>query len=104
MKSNNEKGGDYTVNLYEGTISFTGKKHCRVRAESAEEAKEKVQDLLDSTEYLKVYPDEMDVAKISVQELEDDDSELEYLVECERIITDMIDVLESMLRKLEEND
>lgn len=46
----------------------------------------------------------MNAAKISVQELEDDDSELEYLVECERIITDMIDVLESMLRKFEEND
>ena len=92
------------MKLYEGTVSFTGKKHCKVRAKSAEEAKEKVQDLLDSTEYLKVYPDEMSVAKISVQELEDADTELEYLVECERIITDMIDVLESMLRKFEEND
>lgn len=92
------------MKLYEGTVSFTGKKHCRVRANSAEEAKEKVQDLLDSTEYLKVYPDEMKVVKTSVQELEDEDSELEYLVECERIIADMLDVLESMLRKYEEND
>ena len=92
------------MKLYEGTVSFTGKKHCRVRAKTAEEAKEKVQDLLDSTEYLKVYTDEMNVVKTAVQELKDDDSDLEYLVECERIITDMIDVLESMLRKFEEND
>ena len=92
------------MKLYEGTVSFNGKKHCRVRANFAEEAKEKVQDLWDSTEYLKVYPDEMKVVKTSIQELEDDGSELEYLVECERIITDMLDVLESMLRKYEEND
>lgn len=49
MKNNIRKGDDYTVKLYEGTVSFTGKKHCRVRAKSAEKAKEKVQDLLNST-------------------------------------------------------
>ena len=92
------------MKLYEGTVSFTGKKHFRVRAKSAEEAKEKVQELLDSSDYLKVYADEMNVVKTAVHELKDDDSDLEYLVECERIITDMIDVLESMLRELEEND
>ena len=103
MKNNNRKGGDYTMKLYEGTVSFTGKKHCRVRAETEKEAMKKVQKLLDSTDYLEIYPDEMDVVETSVQELEEDDLELTYLEECEHCISAAIDCLEYLLNKYEKN-
>ena len=90
------------MKTFKGTVLFTGKKQCRVKANSADEAKEKVQELLDSSDFLEVYPDEMKVVETRVQELDDDDLDTAYLEECERCISDMIDCLEALLSKYEE--